>query len=614
MSRVRHSLIACLVLAAISAGAVAEPMPFTGIVNGNDVYLRSGPDANYYHVGKLDKGALITVHREMTGGWYEITPPSGQFSFISADYVQTNGRNGTVTGDRVRVRAPSPAGPDKSYRRQQYLNKGDRVTVLGEQDGYLKIVPPDKSRLYIKKDYVGVATAEQVASGGNKPSNAAPAAPNEDRVPPAFRNASNTTQPAPAPAPQPARTSAEPAPTATADIADGPAPEPTPAPAPADTTADATPTTDTPDDSRADPPANTALKPVAVATNDPPAATTPETAETPAAPVKPVGQHDASRTEGLNAVAVVKADDAAATPATENAIVVDVLTNGMFAVGGKTYLIKYAEQVLTQTIQASPESELFVRAGKQVPNASVVEVLQAAESAGINGRVVRKTEPTPDPTTAAKPAATAAKPDTEVASTDEPAAAKPVNKPKGPLTLASLEERFKSEMKKPTREQRLTELQEDYAALMAKPGVKPHDKTIANSRVELLKVRIELQQSLAEIEKVRSRIGTSQHEAEARLTMRPKNYTAVGRLAASTLYDGQRLPRLYRVVDPLDGLTLAYIRTDRNPRELNQLVGQYVGVIGKKKYDPALKLSVITAETVDPLQAAVTTSASRDGE
>ncbi|MBI1375628.1 MAG: hypothetical protein GC159_23200 [Phycisphaera sp.] len=556
-----------LIFAAASTLAVAREAAFTGVVTGDDVYLRSGPDANYYPVGKLDAGSILQVHREMTGGWLEVSPPPGQFSYIAKDFVKvTSGRDGVVTGDRVRVRAPSPAGPDKSYRRQQYLNKDDKVIILGEQDEYYKIVPPADARLYLKKDFVTQATAQQIAAAGRTP--AAPVRPaasnpaasdnnvsltataNEGRLPVAIREAANNTA-ATAPAPDTA---------ASTGVADGPTPA-----APA-----------TPD--------------------------TPAVAETPATPepnTDAVGTLDPSRTAGFNTVAVVGADDASAKPSAD-AITVDVLPGGLFHHAGKTYLVQQAEAVLTEVVKEHPEAELFVRAGKQVPNKFVVSVLQAAKAAGVAGRVAVQTGDT------TQIVQVPAKSDTTSADavTETDAVAPPKE-----LTLADIEAKFKAEMAKPTKEQAIGELRFEYEKLLTSPDLAEADRSLATARVDLLKIRQDLQASLAEIHTFREQIAESQKEAAEALAAKPKNYTAVGRLAASTLYNGERLPRLYRIVDPIEGLTLAYVRTTDDSGDVTRFVGLYVGVIGDKQYDPALKLNIITAKAVDPLKAAPVQSA-----
>lgn len=86
---------------------------------------------------------------------------------------------------------------------------------------------------------------------------------------------------------------------------------------------------------------------------------------------------------------------------------------------------------------------------------------------------------------------------------------------------------------------------------------------------------------------------------------RARQYTIVGRLTTSTLFDGTRLPRMFRV-QAIGGSmtrTLAYIRPEA-VRDLDRKVGQIVGVIGTQAIDPSLQLNIITPTRVDVLEAA----------
>ncbi len=83
----------------------------------------------------------------------------------------------------------------------------------------------------------------------------------------------------------------------------------------------------------------------------------------------------------------------------------------------------------------------------------------------------------------------------------------------------------------------------------------------------------------------------------------PVEYDAVGRLAASGVYDGINLPRLYRLVSP-NMRTVAYLR----PSDLvntTAMLGKVVAVKGPARYDPALKLNVLEAQSIDLLRAQV---------
>src|SRR5690606_16034294 len=96
------------------------------------------------------------------------------------------------------------------------------------------------------------------------------------------------------------------------------------------------------------------------------------------------------------------------------------------------------------------------------------------------------------------------------------------------------------------------------------------------------------------------RVATAATEARA-----SRQYTLIGRLETSAIYDGQRLPLMYRVQSVGEGTsrTLGYIRPAPE-MELSGKTGQLVGVIGRAAMDERLKLNIVTPVEVDTLSAA----------
>ena len=162
-------LLAALVVAPVIAKAVspvADPVEsqvevenaknsFPGIVNSNSVYVRCGPAESYYPTMKLDKGARVTVVG-MKLEWLKIIPPDGSFCYISKAFVDRNGDGsaGKVNKDAVNVRAGSTLNTLKVVPLCQ-LSIGMDVKILGEQDEYYKITPPEgKAFVYVNKQFV----------------------------------------------------------------------------------------------------------------------------------------------------------------------------------------------------------------------------------------------------------------------------------------------------------------------------------------------------------------------------------------------------------------------------------------------------------------------------
>ena len=126
-----------------------------GIVNANSTYVRSGPAESYYPTLKLDKGARVTVVG-MKLDWLKIVPPEGSFCYISKAFVDRNGdgSSGKVNKDAVNVRAGSTLNSLKVVPLCQ-LTVGQDVKIVGEQDEYYKIAPPEgKAFVFINKQFV----------------------------------------------------------------------------------------------------------------------------------------------------------------------------------------------------------------------------------------------------------------------------------------------------------------------------------------------------------------------------------------------------------------------------------------------------------------------------
>jgi hypothetical protein len=182
----------------MSAGAYAEnapaktdnlSFPYMAVVTGDNLYVRSGPGTNYYQCGKLSKDDKVKVVSTQYV-WSRIVPPAGSFSWIAVKYVSIDLANptvGTVTGSNVRVWAgSSDYKPIHSTTQQGKLGTGDKVTLLGEQQGdYYKIAPPAFAYLWIATEFLTpyTPTPEDIAPQTARPVSE-PEAPAADVVKP----------------------------------------------------------------------------------------------------------------------------------------------------------------------------------------------------------------------------------------------------------------------------------------------------------------------------------------------------------------------------------------------------------------------------------------------
>ncbi len=156
ISTIAGLLLVILTFAPQALGQDDEPAleRYVGEVTGNNVYVRSGPDGNYYPVTKLNTADRVVVVGEKFG-WLEIVPPAGCFSLIDKNFIDRGtGDLGVVNGDLVWVNAGSELS-DRRYARQLKLPKGAEVKILGEAEaGYYKIAPPQGAHLWIFGQFV----------------------------------------------------------------------------------------------------------------------------------------------------------------------------------------------------------------------------------------------------------------------------------------------------------------------------------------------------------------------------------------------------------------------------------------------------------------------------
>lgn len=84
-------------------------------------------------------------------------------------------------------------------------------------------------------------------------------------------------------------------------------------------------------------------------------------------------------------------------------------------------------------------------------------------------------------------------------------------------------------------------------------------------------------------------------------------YTIIGLLVPSTVYDGKRLPLMYRLqsVGSASPTTIGYLRP-ADAMQLQTKVGMVVGVVGDASIDRSLMLNIIAPTRVDTLQAVAT--------
>lgn len=170
--------------------------------------------------------------------------------------------------------------------------------------------------------------------------------------------------------------------------------------------------------------------------------------------------------------------------------------------------------------------------------------------------------------------------------------------------LESLEAAFAKLQNEPIESAEVLPLRDLYRALSQRAAASDAAGVAryADRRAEQLTVWGQLQerrQRLLDLEK-RLEVTTEDVHASRTRAITTGTYTAVGRLMASTIFEGQRLPRLLRLQEATTGRTLAYLKPD-DAFDLAGMLGQTIGVVGERSFDPGLRIDMITPRRIDLL-------------
>jgi hypothetical protein len=174
-----------------------------------------------------------------------------------------------------------------------------------------------------------------------------------------------------------------------------------------------------------------------------------------------------------------------------------------------------------------------------------------------------------------------------------------------------LEAAFEAVRKQPADQAEYTELMAEIEKTIASLDDSPQSGQIKprlQQRLNYLKLQSDIREQKRKLAEAQGSFKENDELIKKRLEELDKvrQYTIVGRLSASTLYDGQRLPLMYRIqtVGGPNPRTLAYLKPDAK-LGIDSKLGQVVGVVGESVVDPSLRLNIITPLRVDALEPAM---------
>ena len=136
-----------------------------GTVTASSLNVRSGPSTNYTVVTTVKKNDKVNI-LQSSNGWYKIETSSGKQGWVSSSYISasnSNTNNSTNNNTQSNIAIVNTDGLNfrngagTSYSIIKVLNKGEKVEVISESNGWSKV--KHDSRLgYVASQYIDKAT------------------------------------------------------------------------------------------------------------------------------------------------------------------------------------------------------------------------------------------------------------------------------------------------------------------------------------------------------------------------------------------------------------------------------------------------------------------------
>jgi hypothetical protein len=177
-------------------------------------------------------------------------------------------------------------------------------------------------------------------------------------------------------------------------------------------------------------------------------------------------------------------------------------------------------------------------------------------------------------------------------------------------SLQQLSEAFTEVQGQPSETAELDELAAEFRRTISSLGDDAASQRIRQGlqeRLQFIETRIWFRDRARSLRDKRDAIDASAQAVTGRVREleRTRGYQFVGRLVRSSVYDGTRLPLMYRIVSVNESMprTIGYLKPGGDDAETATKLGEIVGVLGTSELDEALQLRIVTPTRIDVLQA-----------
>ena len=153
--------IALATLAILPVAASNSYAATIGTVTATSLNVRSGPSASYTIVTNVKKNEKVNI-LQSSNGWYKIETTSGKQGWASSSYISIPSNNITNTESNIAIVNTDGLkfrnGAGTSYSIIKVLNKGEKVEVISESNGWSR-VRYDSRLGYVATQYIDKTTS-----------------------------------------------------------------------------------------------------------------------------------------------------------------------------------------------------------------------------------------------------------------------------------------------------------------------------------------------------------------------------------------------------------------------------------------------------------------------
>ena len=149
----RRWLVLFLTSLALAAAAQAPAPETTPVkVRGSRVNLRAKPALDAEPAGQVTDGAVLAA-KSFRDNWVEVVPPEQSALWVHRDFIKDQ----AVSAEKLYIRT----GPSINHTIVGTMLRGERLTVRGEFQDWVRIAPPPAASFWVGRNLVEVLPVEK---------------------------------------------------------------------------------------------------------------------------------------------------------------------------------------------------------------------------------------------------------------------------------------------------------------------------------------------------------------------------------------------------------------------------------------------------------------------